>query len=185
MASELSTHMNLLFRYENKWRIDSSILKSIAVYFSKFEIIRYLNIPIREEISSLFLNYFNFSNHREEGEESTSRESDTRELGLINSLKHLYLAFYDKSRPIITFLMLECPFSSERVRFLTTKKKKEKKIFMHLSLEKKKEEETNTDRHNWTGKSVAKNEFLKRRGKTNFRWERMNENNFNDAKLNV
>lgn len=56
---------------------------------------------------------------------------------------------------------------------------------MHLSLEKKKEEETNTDRHNWTGKSVAKNEFLKRRGKTNFRWERMNENNFNDAKLNV
>lgn len=62
--------------------------------------------------------------------------------------------------------------------------KKEKKVFMHLSLEKKKEE-TNTDRHNWTGKSVAKNEFLKRRGKTNFRWERMNENNFNDAKLNV
>lgn len=182
MASELSTHMNLLFRYENKWRIDSSILKSIAVYFSKFEIIRYLNIPIREEISSLFLNYFNFSNHREEGEESTSRESDTRELGLINSLKHLYLAFYDKSRPIITFLMLECPFSSERVRFLTTKKKKKSLCIYPW---RKKKEETNTDRHNWTGKSVAKNEFLKRRGKTNFRWERMNENNFNDAKLNV
>lgn len=141
MASELSTHMNLLFRYENKWRIDSSILKSIAVYFSKFEIIRYLNIPIREEISSLFLNYFNFSNHREEGEESTSRESDTRELGLINSLKHLYLAFYDKSdesRPIITFLMLECPFSSERVRFLTTKKKKSLYAFIPGEKKKKK-----------------------------------------------
>lgn len=102
----------------------------------------------------------------------------------INSLKHLYLAFYDKSdESDYRVLNARMSFFQRKRQILTTRKKK---VFMHLFLEKKKK--TNTDRHNWTeaGKSsVAKNEFLKRRGKTNFRWERMDENNFNDAKLNV
>lgn len=59
--------------------------------------------------------------------------------GINKFVKASLSLFYDKSdesRLIITFLMLECPFPAKESVFNDEKKK----VFMHLSLEKEKNE---------------------------------------------